>query len=148
MRMKLIMFNEQSKQDYLELAYDFYNSPAVLGEPDVALFERNFDHLLKHDDAYGFFLNYEEKKVGYVLCAKMFSTEVGAPALWIEELTIDPKYQGRGFGSQTFRLIHDLFPDVKRFRLEVSLDNPDAKKLYERLGYHMLGYEQMIYDRD
>lgn len=145
--MKLIQFTKEAKQDYLDLANEFYDSPAVLGEPDTALFERNFDHLLLHEDAYGYFLNYEGKNIGYVLCVKMFSTEVGAPSLWIEEVTIAPGYQGKGFGSKTFELIHDMFPDVKRFRLEVSLENPNAKKLYERLGYDMLVYEQMIYDR-
>lgn len=145
--MKLVKFTKEAKQDYLNLAHDFYSSPAVLGEPDNDLFERNFEHILLHEDAYGFFLNHEGKNIGYVLCATMFSTEVGAPALWIEELTIEEGHQGKGFGSATFSMIHDLFPDVKRFRLEVSLDNPNAKKLYERLGYDMLVYEQMIYDR-
>ncbi len=145
--MKLIPFQEESRDKYLSLAHNFYNSPAVLGEPDMALFNRNYDHILSHDDAFGFFLEADNKQIGYVLCSKMFSTEVGAPALWIEELTIEEGHQGKGYGSKTFSMIHDMFPEVKRFRLEVSLENPNAKKLYERLGYDMLVYEQMIYDR-
>lgn len=145
--MKLEAFLEEDKDRYIALASDFYDSPAVLGGPDLGLFQRNFDHIIAHEDALGFFLEVEGQQIGYVLCAKMFSTEVGAPSLWIEELTIDQAYQGKGFGSQVFTLIHDMFPEVKRFRLEVSLDNPKAKKLYERLGYTQLAYEQMIYDR-
>ena len=113
----------------------------------MQLFERNYQHILSHDDAFGFFLHHEGKNIGYCLCSKMYSTEVGAPALWIEELTIEEGHQGKGYGSATFKMIHDMFPEVKRFRLEVSLENPNAKKLYERLGYDMLVYEQMIYDR-
>lgn len=145
--MKLIKFEAQDRDVYIQLADTFYSSPAVLGEPDHALFNRNYDHILEHEDAFGFFLETEGVKVGYVLCARMFSTEVGAPSLWIEELTIDSAYQGKGLGSLTFQLIHDMFPEVMRFRLEVSLDNPNAKKLYERLGYKELQYEQMIFDR-
>lgn len=146
--MKLTPFTKDKRADYVLLADTFYDSPAVLGEPDHDLFNRNYDHILAHEDAFGFFLEVDDKAIGYVLCARMFSTEVGAPSLWIEELTIDQAFQGKGYGSQTFELIHEMFPEVKRFRLEVSLDNPNAKKLYERLGYQQLMYEQMIYDRE
>lgn len=145
--MKLVPFTKDNRDTYLKLASSFYDSPAVLSEADPEIFNRNFEHILSHDDAMGFFLSLDDVKIGYVLCAKMFSTEVGAPSLWIEELTIETGHQGKGYGSQTFALIHEMYPEVKRFRLEVSKENAYAKRLYERLGYKDLAYEQMIYDR-
>ena len=44
-------------------------------------------------------------------------------------------------------MIIDAFPNIKRFRLEVAPSNDMAIKLYEKLGYHFLKYEQMVYDR-
>ncbi|WP_331836964.1 GNAT family protein [Erysipelothrix piscisicarius] len=56
-------------------------------------------------------------------------------------------YRGQGLGTEALSILMDAFPDVVRFRLEVTPSNKGAKKLYERLGFEFLGYEQMILDR-
>ena len=38
-------------------------------------------------------------------------------------------------------------PGVRRFRLEVTRSNEKAVRLYERLGFTFLDYDQMILDR-
>ena len=37
--------------------------------------------------------------------------------------------------------------DVRRFRLEVTKKNQRAARLYERLGFQFLDYDQMTLDR-
>ena len=49
--------------------------------------------------------------------------------------------------SYTHLFAEKEFPDVRRFRLEVTRCNERAISLYRRLGYEELDYIQMIKDR-
>ena len=146
--MKLIEFKKENFNLYLDLATSFHMGPASFTEPDSEIFKRNFNHILIENDAFGYFVYEGEKIAGYLLCSLMFSTEVGGLSLWLEELSILPEFQGEGLGSKTIELLLEMFPKIKRFRLEVAPSNEKAKSLYERLGYNFLRYEQMIYDRE
>ena len=52
-----------------------------------------------------------------------------------------------GFGSRFFREIMERHREVVRFRLEVTRSNEAAVRLYERLGFTFLEYDQMVLDR-
>lgn len=145
--MKLKKFTEGDLDKYIGLATEFHTSPASFTAPNLTVFNNNFAHILDHDDAFGWFIEKGNHTVGYVLCSRMFSTEVGAMQLWIEELSVSSKYRGEGIGSLVIEELISRFPDMKRFRLEVAPDNMGAKSLYKRLGYDFLLYEQMIFDR-
>ncbi|MEG0328627.1 MAG: GNAT family N-acetyltransferase [Erysipelothrix sp.] len=145
--MKLIEFKENDLEKYIDLATKFHSGPASFTDPDLTIFERNFDYIRNHDSAFGWFIEEDGYTCGYCLCSMMYSTEVGAMSLWVEELSIDDDFQGKGYGTKVFNDLMVIFPEVKRFRLEVAPSNTSAKKLYERLGYTYLGYEQMIIDR-
>ncbi len=146
--MKLIEFKKEDLNLYLNLATSFHMGPASFTQPDQEIFKRNFNHILKDKGAFGYFVSEGETVAGYLLCSLMFSTEVGGVSLWLEELSILPEFQGAGLGSETIESLLEMFPDIKRFRLEVAPSNEKAKSLYERLGYNFLKYEQMIYDRE
>ncbi len=69
----------------------------------------------------------------------MIAVERRETALWLDEIQIEPKHQRRGIGA---RLIQDL---IKRARaqsiplhLKVLLENPQARALYERLGFETI----------
>jgi mycothiol synthase len=53
--------------------------------------------------------------------------------LYIPLLAVDPDHQGRGLGA---RLLHAVLAaaDGRQVRLNVASDNPNAVKLYERVG--------------
>ncbi|QIK69911.1 GNAT family N-acetyltransferase [Erysipelothrix sp. HDW6C] len=145
--MKLQEFTPQDLEGYITLATKFHSGPASFTAPDVAIFERNFDYIVNHDSAFGWFIYEEGYVCGYVLCSMMYSTEVGGLSLWVEELSVEDGFQGKGIGSKTLNSLIEMFPEVKRFRLEVAPSNESAKKLYKRLGYDFIAYEQMIIDR-
>ena len=145
--MKLREFKKEDLKDYVSLATDFHSGPASFTDPNISIFENNFNHIIENDDAFGWFIEFDGKLAGYTLCSRMFSTEVGGMQLWIEELSISETYQGKGLGTQALESIINLFPEMKRFRLEVAPENESAKALYKRLGYDFLLYEQMIFDR-
>ncbi len=145
--MKLVQFEKEDLETYMRLATEFHSGPATFTPPNEAVFKRNFEHIIEQETAYGFFIYHDDHLAGYALCSEMFSTEVGGMSLWLEEISVHEDFQGQGLGSQTIGMIIDAFPNIKRFRLEVAPSNDMAIKLYEKLGYHFLKYEQMVYDR-
>ncbi|MGO1226035.1 MAG: GNAT family N-acetyltransferase [Brachybacterium sp.] len=48
-------------------------------------------------------------------------------------------HRGRGIGAALMREAEQLAEPAGRLRLGVGTDNPDARRLYERLGYRGLG---------
>ena len=63
--------------------------------------------------------------------------------LFIAGIQVLPEHQGRGIGS---RVVRSVIDEGRReglpVRLDVGKDNPDAKRLYLRLGF------SVIEDRD
>lgn len=59
----------------------------------------------------------------------------------IQSLRVHPSLRGRGIGSRLLEVCekHVAKQDYKRVSLSVALDNPDAQRLYERLGYRVTG---------
>ena len=63
-----------------------------------------------------------------------------------EELYLSEHTRGKGYGSQFINAMFEKFKGARRFRLEVTKENKDALRLYKRLGFDYIGYDQMIKD--
>ena len=139
---------ENDRELYLEMAREFYHSPAVLHPVPDAYFERTVDEALRGETYAGIYILEEDgKPAGYGLTAKTFSQEAGGYVIWVEELYIRQEFRSRGLGGAFFRWLEENKGDeVKRLRLEVEEDNTRAIALYERLGYEVLDYRQMVKD--
>lgn len=74
--------------------------------------------------------------VGFVLFFHNFSTFLGRPGLYIEDLFVEEKYRRRGFGGALLRYVARLAVERKCGRLEWSvLDwNQAAINFYKKLG--------------
>lgn len=56
----------------------------------------------------------------------------------IAGIQVHPKYQGKGIGSQVIRaMMKDAKEKKWPLTLEVEKDNPDAKRLYIKLGFEV-----------
>jgi ribosomal protein S18 acetylase RimI-like enzyme len=65
----------------------------------------------------------------------------GAP--YLKSVAIAPEFRGHGLGTKLMTFAEDLFrPRARHLFLCVSSFNPDAKRLYERLGYGAVGSVQ------
>lgn len=137
---------EKDRNEYLNMAKDFYNSDAVLHNIDEENFIKTFEELMKSDKyALCYILEYQGTMAGYALLAKTFSQEAGGLVCWIEELYIKPEYRNMGIGSEFFSYFDaNIAGSMKRIRLEVEEDNLGAIALYKRQGYRNLGYKQMF----
>lgn len=63
--------------------------------------------------------------------------ESGPGELYIDTLSVNPHYQGKGIGQQLILATIDWAKTMghQKVGLLVDQDNPNAKRLYERLGF-------------
>jgi GNAT superfamily N-acetyltransferase len=92
-----------------------------------------FDSRKTAEVAIGYFQN---KPIGLVLFFHNYSTFLGRPGLYIEDLFVDESYRGRGFGAALLRYVARLAVERNCGRLEWSvLDwNKPAVDFYTKLG--------------
>lgn len=133
----------------LPMVQEFYNSPAVEHDVDAAILERSLRAAADPAEPMlrGLLLLEDGAPVGYAYLTRYYSAEVGGHCLMFEELYFRESCRGKGYGTQVFRYVMDQYPDCVRIRLEVTEANRGAIRLYERLGFRFLQYNQMVLDR-
>jgi len=72
---------------------------------------------------------------GFIIVLYKKGTQVAG----IETLNVHPLFRGQGIGKTLLRAAEDemFLRDVRRVRLEVSVGNHGAIKLYERMGFYI-----------
>ena len=123
----------KDKNSVLEMMRVFYASPAVFTNGSDDIFRTDIENCI-NDNPY---------LEGYGMIAKSFSTEFGRPCMWIEDIYIKESCRGAGIGSKFIDYIGEKYPDAI-LRLEVEEENERAVKVYEKNGFHVLPYMEMI----
>jgi GNAT superfamily N-acetyltransferase len=74
--------------------------------------------------------------VGYFVLTIAFSLEFGGKFGLLDELFIRDEYTGRGIGTATMKFVEQQCREISAatLRLEVGIQNPDARRFYERHG--------------
>ena len=80
--------------------------------------------------------DYEEQAVGFALFFYNFSTFLGRPGMYLEDLYVQPAYRGKGIGEALLKYLAKLAVDRECGRLEWSVLNwnEPAISFYERMG--------------
>lgn len=78
--------------------------------------------------------------VAFALCFTNFSTFLGRPGLYLEDLYVQPAQRGRGIGTALLRRLAELAVErgCGRFEWCVLDWNVDAIRVYEHLGATLL----------
>ena len=81
---------------------------------------------------------------GLCLSFPIFSTWMGRPGVYIQDLYVEDRFRGRKIGE---KLLRQVARDCRRdggayLRLSVDTDNDGAKAFYEKLGIGWAHYEQ------
>ena len=77
-----------------------------------------------------------EAPISFALFFHSFSTFVGKPGLYLEDLYVKPPYRGRGFGQAFLRKLAQIAVerDCGRFEWTVLDWNEPAIRAYDRIG--------------
>ena len=133
----------------LPMVADFYRTDAVDHEVPVEIMERSFAACADPDEPLlrGVLVLDGEEIAGYVYLTFCYSAEVGGRCVFIEEIFLKENFRGRGLGKEIMAWMEGEYPEVRRFRLEVTQVNKSAIRLYEKSGYQYLRYDQMVFDK-
>ena len=143
--MHIRKLNATDRRDVLAMMEIFYASDALLVHPETAVLEKMLDDALADTPyltGYGFVL--EGVLAGYGMVTRSYSTERGGICVWIEDIYIKPEYRGRGIGSAFLRFVEETNPGAVRLRLEAEPENERAMAVYEKAGFSVLGYTQLM----
>lgn len=76
----------------------------------------------------------------------LYNGEETFPGEWyLDSISVDPAFRGKGIGAELIEAIPMLAEKEGKSLIGLSVDevNPDAKRLYERMGFKVVG-ERMI----
>ncbi|MBA2857749.1 GNAT superfamily N-acetyltransferase [Methanococcus maripaludis] len=77
----------------------------------------------------------DSKPVGLVLFFHNFSTFIGKPGIYIEDLYLKEEFRGMGIGRNIFEYLSNLAKERNCGRIDwVVLDWNPARKFYEKMG--------------
>ena len=135
------------KELYFDYVDRFYHSDAVEAPVPVSHYEATFKELMRSDDYLKCYIFEQDgAPCGFALLSKTFSQEAGGASVTIEEIFIDGEHRGKGLATEFFEFLKAK-DNISRLRIEVESDNEGARRLYERMGFKLLPYLQMVIDR-
>ena len=138
---------EADRELYYHYADIFYHTDAVNAPVPAENYAACFDEMMRSDDYLrGYIFEDEGESCGFALLSKTYSQEAGGFSVTIEEIYIDPEHRSRGLATEFFEHLKAQ-EWIMRLRIEVEDDNEGAKRLYERMGFDLLPYLQMVIDR-
>ena len=111
--------------DYEKLLHEVVATESILKE---SLFERKFAEVIIGE--------YEGEPIGFALFFHNFSTFIGRPGLYLEDLYIKPEMRGKGLGKVMLSFLGKLAVERNCGRLEWwCLDwNEPSISFYKQLG--------------
>ena len=148
----MLTFRDITPADHdlvLPMVADFYRTDAVDHEVPVEIMERSFNACADPNEPLlrGVLAYLDGEIAGYVYLTFCYSAEVGGRCVFIEEIFLKEEFRGRGLGREIMAWMEGEYPEVRRFRLEVTQVNKSAIRLYEGSGYKYLRYDQMVFDK-
>ena len=77
------------------------------------------------------------KVIGMCTGQLVISTAEGGPAVWVEDMVVDPAHRGRGIGRSLMQAMIAWAGEQGATRLQLLADkhNPQALAFYERIGW-------------
>jgi GNAT superfamily N-acetyltransferase len=78
-----------------------------------------------------------DQVIGYIVLTLGYSLEFRGRDAFLDEFYIRAPYRGQGIGTQTLAFVEQACRSlgVRALHLEVDFQNPDAQRLYDRVGY-------------
>ncbi|WP_395175291.1 GNAT family N-acetyltransferase [Roseibium alexandrii] len=84
---------------------------------------------------------------GALIASPLFSTSLGGAGLYVSDLWVSDMARGQGLGPRLLKAALDEAPSdwtIRFLKLAVHNHNTDARRFYERLGFHDLPDETVL----
>lgn len=144
MEFEIVKMTPEDKQAVIDMMRVFYASDAVMSNGTDEIFENDVNICTSGSPyAEGYVFKDKYEYLGYAMIAKSYSTEFGKRCIWIEDVYLKPKYRGMGIGRAFFEMLFSAYGDVL-YKLEAEKENHAAISLYEKCGFEVLPYTEMI----
>lgn len=106
-------------------------------QPDSVKQGKGLDQLMRSPQAHLAVAEAQGKVIGMASLQWVISTAEGAPAGWIEDVVVDPAWQGRGVGGRLLDYLADWARSrgITRLQLLADRDNPPALAFYRAKGW-------------
>jgi putative acetyltransferase len=136
-----MMLRQATDQDF-DFIYSLYflpeNNPYLLYDP---MAEVEFFPIFKEQLKEGVKYIFEIDNVCVGMAKLSPYTHRMSHIVYVGAIAIHPTFAGRGYGLQLMNAITQwaALNGYKRLELDVDLDNPKAKRLYEKAGYETEG---------
>lgn len=142
--MKIRIMENADLSAVIDMMRGFYESDAVLTNGSEEIFLADASECVSGSPYLeGYVFENEDGIQGYAMCAKSFSTEFGKRCIWVEDLFVKEQFRGRGVGSRFLSFISDKYSDCI-IRLEAEAENERAIHVYNKSGFEVLPYTEMI----
>ena len=130
-----------AKEDEVDILYELILELAQYERNDISKLHLTKENLRQ----YGFgdkrlfyteFASSEDKVIGYALYYYAFSTILGRPILYLEDLYVKPEYRGQGIGTEFLKKLatYAIKEGCCRLQWHVLAWNESAINFYRKLG--------------
>ena len=88
----------------------------------------------------------DTEAVGLAVFFREFSTWLGKPGVYVQDLYVAPSQRGTGLGAKLMQAVYDRARDwsAAYCKLMVHSDNETAIAFYKRLGFHVVRGEYVL----
>jgi ribosomal protein S18 acetylase RimI-like enzyme len=142
----IAMTDAQHHPALLSMMRQLYKEDPATVPPDDSHFAATLQMFLTKPDTGRIILFLDETNTlhGYSILIPYWSNEFGGVILFVDELNVRPESRRGGIGRAFFAWLSATKPFAPRvIALEVSPSNPQARRLYESIGFQARRYTMM-----
>lgn len=124
----------------------YLSSSQAYGDRGIQGLNDALDLFLEHPDLGFVWMAYDESGVaGICVICYAVSTSMGSLVAKLDDVSVKEDRRGRGVGTALMEQLKEQLrkESVTRIDVGVHLQNPEARRFYERLGFTALNEERM-----
>ncbi|HYK22171.1 MAG TPA: GNAT family N-acetyltransferase [Pyrinomonadaceae bacterium] len=132
--------------DFLRADEHYLASSQAYGDLGLKGLNNGLDLFLERPELGFVWMAYDENGVaGICVVCYAISTSMGSVVAKLDDVSVKPDRRGKGIGSELVNQLKEQLRKeaVTRIDVAVHLDNPEAKRFYERAGFVALNEERL-----